>query len=393
MAFMLAFLRVPLSWAEILKRTFNEAFVKDNCLGMAAQLAYYFFFALFPALLFLVALASYFPIDTLVDDIFERLGRFAPPEALAIITDQITKISEGEEGGLLTAGMLITIWSSSAAMTAIIDTLNASYGIPEGRPWWKVRLTAIGLTIGVSTFILISFALIIVGPTLAERVAEWMYLGAAFEWAWKILQWPVVFVLASVGIALVYYFAPDADQDWVWLTPGSILATTLWLGASLGLKYYVANLGSYTETYGVIGGFMVLLLWFYVSGLVILIGAEMNAEIEHASPYGKEEGEKVPGEKRKIGPARMRAWMRAHGKRRHVPSANDVKDAVTAPSRPAGRPAPGNWPPARVIAMQQEAPRRQLPAGCRFSEMAIGLGVMAAQVYWAARASKRKTRA
>ncbi len=171
MAFMLAFLKVPLSWADIFKRTFYEAFWKDNCLGMAAQLAYYFFFALFPALLFLVAVASYFPVDQLIDDIISRLGRFAPPEALKIITDQLTKISEGENGGLLTAGMLITIWSSSAAMTAIIDTLNRAYDITEGRPWWKVRLIAIALTVGVSLFILVSFALIIVGPTLAERIA------------------------------------------------------------------------------------------------------------------------------------------------------------------------------------------------------------------------------
>jgi membrane protein len=101
----------------------------------------------------------------------------------------------------------------------------------------------------------------------------------------------------------------------VWLTPGAIFATVLWIGASLGFKYYVASMGNYTETYGAIGGIMVLMLWFYISGLVILIGAEMNAEIEHASPYGKEEGEKAPGEKRKIGPARMRAWV-AHRLRR-----------------------------------------------------------------------------
>jgi membrane protein len=395
MAFMLAFLKVPLSWAEIFKRTFYEAFWKDNCLGMAAQLAYYFFFALFPALLFLVAVASYFPVDQLIDDILLRLGRFAPPEALQIITDQIKKISEGENGGLLTAGMLITIWSSSAAMTAIIDTLNRAYDIPEGRPWWKVRLIAVALTVGVSLFILVSFALVIVGPTLAERIADAMYLGPAFEWTWKILQWPVVFALVSAGMAMVYYFAPDADQDWVWLTPGSIFATTLWLVASLGFKYYVATMGNYTETYGVIGGIMVLLLWFYISGLVILIGAEMNALIEHASPYGKDTGEKVPGEKRKIGPARMRAWLKARREGKKAPSAKDLKETLDGvPTAPRPRRI-GNWPPAHVIAMQEEqrAEPPKLPPARRFSDMVIGLGVMAAQVYWAARSFRRKDRA
>src|SRR5918995_5742591 len=119
MAVMLSYLKVPLTWWEILRRTFKEAFWEDNCLGMAAQLAYYFFFALFPALLFLVAVASYFPVATLIDDMFRTLGGFAPPEVLSIITDQLKKISEGEHGGLLTIGMLITIWSTSAAMTAI----------------------------------------------------------------------------------------------------------------------------------------------------------------------------------------------------------------------------------------------------------------------------------
>lgn len=309
MAVLLSSLKLPITWGEILKRTFREAFLEDNCLGMAAQLAYYFFFALFPALLFVLAVASYFPIDTLIDDLFRNLGGFVPPEALSIITDQMRKISEGEQGGLLTLGVLAALWSSSAAMTAIIDTLNAAYDIEEGRPWWQVRLTAIALTVGVALFILISFTLIIVGPRLAEVIAARTSLGPVFVWSWWILQWPVAFALASAGIAIIYYYAPDAEQDWVWLTPGSLAATATWLVASLGFKYYVASMGAYTETYGALGGVMVLMLWFYISGLVILLGAEMNAEIEHASPYGKQEGEKVPGEKQKIGPARMRAWM------------------------------------------------------------------------------------
>jgi len=295
MAVMLSRLKVPLTWGQIFVRTFREAFFKDNCFGMAAQLAYYFFFALFPALLVLIAIASYFPVEKLIDDLVATLGGFAPPEVLTIITDQIRKISQGEQGGLLTIGMLTALWSSSAAMTAIIDTLNRAYGVDERRSWWKVRLTAIVLTVGLSIFILVSFALVLVGPTFAEQLANRLYLGPAFEWTWKILQWPVVFGLVATAIALIYYFAPDVEQDWVWLTPGSIFATIVWMLASLGFKYYVANLGAYTETYGAIGAVMVLMLWFYLSGLVILIGAELNAEIEHASPYGKEEGQRRQG--------------------------------------------------------------------------------------------------
>jgi len=207
MAKTLRWLGVHISWWEILKRTLYQTFWKDNCLSMAAQLAYYFFFALFPTLLFLVALASYFPVTSLIDDMFRTFGGFLPPEALQIITDQIVKISNQKDGGLMSLGMLLAVSSSSAAMTAIIDTLNHAYSVDESRPWWKVRLTAVALTVAVSVFILVSFALLLTGPTLATRLADQLGLGPAFEWSW--------------------------------LTPGSVVATTLWLLASLGFKYYV----------------------------------------------------------------------------------------------------------------------------------------------------------
>jgi membrane protein len=388
MAVMLAFLKVPLSWGQILKRTFNEAVFEDNCLGMAAQLAYYFFFALFPALLMVIAIASYFPYHTLVNDIITALGGFAPREALTIVTDQLAKIANGEHGGLFTIGMLTTIWSTSAAMTAIIDTLNAAYDIEEGRPWWKVRLTAIALTLGVAVFILISFGLVLAGPTMAERLADRFYLGPVFEWTWKILQWPVVFALVSSAIAIVYYYAPDAEQDWVWLTPGSLLATAMWLLASLGFKFYVAHMGSYTETYGAIGGVMILMLWFYISGLVILFGAEMNAEIEHASPYGKDEGEKVPGEKRKIGPARMRAWLARQTQKKggKAPSAHEVKDVV-------GEAPPDSKPGAPLPAGRERTPalveRPLAPTGGGFPDYLIGAGVVVAQMAMTFRSWRR----
>jgi membrane protein len=382
MAFFLAYLKVPLRWRDVFKRTSYEAFWKDNCLGLAAQLAYYFFFALFPALLFLIALASYFPLDTLIDDMFRTLGGFVPPEMLSIMTDQIKKISEGEQSGLLTFGVLTALWSSSAAMTAVIDTLNSAYDVEEGRAWWKVRLTAIMLTVRVALFILVSFALVLVGPTVAERLAHAWGLGSAFEWTWKIVQWPVVFALASTGMALIYYFAPDVEQDWIWLTPGSVFATLLWLAATLGFKFYVANMGNFTETYGAIGGVMVLMLWFYISGLVILVGAEMNAVIEHESPYGKDPGEKVPGQKRKIGPAAMRAWI-ARRRRSGLkpPSADDVR-AVVAGEAPAPAPA--------MAVTAPPAPRALLPPARRFSEWVLAGGVLAAEMYLAIRAVRRR---
>jgi membrane protein len=325
MAFLLQRWRIQKSWPDLLRRTVHEAFWDDNCLGMSAQLAYYFFFALFPALLVLIAIASFFPLATLVDDATGLLGPFLPPEILTIITDQLGELSNGNRGGLLTIGMLAALWSSSTAMTAISDTLNHAYDVEEGRPWWKVRLTAIALTVGVALFILVATSLVLAGPAVATYLADWWYLGSVFEWTWKTLQWPLAFVLVSLAIALIYYFAPDVEQEWPWLAPGAIVATTLWLIATLGFKYYVVNMGSYTETYGALGAAMMLMLWFYLSALAILVGAELNAEIEHSSAEGKNPGEKVAGEKQRGGRL-LRKWIaRRRNQGTKEPSAGEVR--------------------------------------------------------------------
>lgn len=297
---MLARLRVPIGWGELFKRAFKEAYA-DNVLDLAAQQAYYFFFALFPALLALISIASFFPVANLTDEVVRTLGRVAPKDVVDLINEQLLKISGANAGGLLTFAFLVTLWSSSGAVVSMCTTLNAAYDITEARPFWKVRLIAIGLTIGLAFFVLISMALLVAGPGVVEPIAGRFGLGDAFVAGWSILRWPVIFVLIATAIAMVYYFAPDAHQEFVWITPGSLLATVLWIAISYALKTYVATMGNYTETYGIVGAVMVLLLWFYLSGIALLLGAELNSEIEHASPYGKDVGEKVPGEKKKIG--------------------------------------------------------------------------------------------
>lgn len=302
---MLRRFRVTIGWGELLKRTAKEAYA-DDVFNLAAQQAYYFFFALFPALLAVISIASFFPVQNLADEIVAMLGRVAPVDVIEIINGQLAKISGDNAGGLLTIAFLVTIWSSSGAVVSMCTTLNIAYDVTETRPWWKVRLIAIGLTIGLALFILAAMTLVIGGPALAERVAAMAGMDKAFVWAWNILQWPLVFALVATAFALVYYFAPDVVQEWIWITPGSTLATILWIVVSLGFKLYVSTLGNYTETYGFVGGVMVLLTWFYLSALVLLFGAELNAELEHASPLGKDEGEKVAGEKER-GMARSRA--------------------------------------------------------------------------------------
>ena len=237
-----------------------------------------------------------------------------PADVIAIVQEQILKISQGDSGGILTFGVVLALWSSSAAMMGMVDALNRAYDIEEARAWWRVR--AARRSCSPSPWprsSLIAFALVLLGPTAADHVARVTGLGPVFAWTWKILQWPLILALVALGAGIVYYFAPDAEQEWVWVTPGSVLTTVLWLLASLGFKYYVTNFGAYTETYGAIGGVMVLLLWFYISGLVMLLGAELNAEIEHASPYGKAVGREGAGPAARHRRAGLRALPEAAG--------------------------------------------------------------------------------
>jgi membrane protein len=276
---------VSVGWVEILKRT-GRAISGDDCLGWAAELAYFWFLALFPALLFVAALASYLPVEHLTDSLIVSLGRVAPSDVLVIVTQQLEQLARSEHGGLLTFSLLAAVWSSSSGMTAVIDTLNQAYRVREGRPWWRVRWLAIILTLSLALFTLVSFALVMLGPWLTDYVTGRLHLGPGLAWTWTIGRWLIVFVLFVTPLGWIYYFAPDARRPWVWITPGSIAATVLWMLASLGFKWYASHFGEYQKTYGTIGGVIVTLLWFYVSGLAILIGAQLNATIEHAATDG-----------------------------------------------------------------------------------------------------------
>ena len=327
----------------MLKRTVHEA-LSDNVFDLAAQQAYYFFFALFPALLFVLGVASFFPLQGLIDQVLRMMGRLAPADVIAIVTQAMASLSKQNSGGILTFGFVLALWSSSGAMVSIITTLNAAYDVTESRPWWKTRAIAVGLTIALAVFIVASMFLVIAGPALAERLTNDLGLGSAFKWTWWVLQWPIVFVLVATAIGHVYYYAPDVEQDWIWITPGSVLATLLWLAVSMGLRVYYQLVPNANAAYGAIGSIMVLMLWFYCSGLALLLGAELNAEIEHASPYGKDPGERVPGEKKVIGPRAERIYeeKRAKGEIpiRPIPeTVNCDIDRAPAPERALAKPS------------------------------------------------------
>lgn len=282
----------PRQLATRVWREFNEDVVSDR----AAALSYYFLFALFPSLLFLTALLGMLPIPGLMERLMDYVGQALPGDAASVISKTLDEIVRGSRGSLISIGALAALWASSNGMGSMMNALNIAYDVEDRRSWVKRRLIAVALTVGFSLFILGGLILMVFGPRLGQAVADWFGLGTVFTAAWRVASVPAAMLFVMVGIALVYYLAPATKQRWRWVTPGSAIALILWLAMSYGLRLYVTNFANYNATYGSIGGVILLMLWLYLTGIALLLGAEVNAEIEHAAARRGEPTAKLPGE-------------------------------------------------------------------------------------------------
>lgn len=267
---------------ELARRVWDDM-QKVELMGRAAQLAFYFLLALFPALLFFTALVGLFPLESSVPELLNYLRYVLPGDALSLVKKTIQQVVQGSGESLLSLGLLGALWASSSGMTAMMDALNAIYKAPETRPLWKVRAIAIATTVGLAGFILISTTLVLSGEHLADWVAAVFGFGGAFTVLWTVLKWPLVCAFMFLVVAVIYYVAPDVKQNWYWVTPGSTVAVVLWLIVSLGFKLYVEYLGDYNAVYGSIAGVIVLMMWLYLNGVVLLLGGEINAAIGKAA--------------------------------------------------------------------------------------------------------------
>ena len=200
------------------------------------------------------------------------------------------------KGGLLSIGIVIALWTASAGVRLMMSAMNAAYDVVEGRPAWKRFPLSIIYTVGIAGMLLIAAALMVLGPQLMGWIAAQVGMEDFIVTLWTIVRWPVVVILLMVAVALIYYVMPDVKQEFRFITPGSVLAVVVWILASVGFGLYVKEFANYNAMYGSIGAIIVLLLYFYISAAVLLLGAEMNAVIEHMSTEGKNDGEKVPGE-------------------------------------------------------------------------------------------------
>jgi membrane protein len=262
----------------------------------AAQLAYYAMFSLFPFLFFLATLTAWLPLGGAMNELMNRLSDLMPGDALAIVQQQVSALLDRPRPRLLTAGLALTLWSASRGMDALRKALNLAYDVKESRSIWRTQALALATTVAVSALVLASVAMILLGGQAGLWLAEHAHVAIEFLWVWSWLRWPVTALVFMLAVAVSYYVLPDVRQEFRYITPGSVASTVLWLLSTWAFTQYAEHFGNYNVTYGSIGGVVLLLTWLYISGFVLILGGEMNAVIEHASPGGKAAGARAAGE-------------------------------------------------------------------------------------------------
>jgi membrane protein len=268
------------TWRERAKRL-SARINDDGIFGRAAQLSYYFLLALFPLLLFLVTLLGYFAQagTQLRYKLLSYLATVMPSAAVTLVHTTLDEISTARGGGKLSLGLLAALWAASNGMGAISETLNIAYKVKETRPWWKVRLVSVFLTVALAILIICALAIILYGGTIGDAVAGRYGLSDPFRITWRILQWPIALAFVLATFNLIYNFAPNLRPDERrWFTPGAIVGVGLWLLVSFGFRVYLHYFNSYSVTYGSLGALIVLMLWFYFTGVAILVGGEVNCD-------------------------------------------------------------------------------------------------------------------
>ena len=264
------------------KRVFQRI-NEDEVFGRAAQLSYYFLLALFPLLLVLINLLGYLAQrgTEFRAKLISYLAAVMPSSAVALVHTTLDEISAASGTGKISLGLLAALWAASNGMGAISQTLNTAYNLRESRPWWLVRLVSVLLTIALSVLIILALAIVLYGGSIGDALGARYGFSNVFSFVWNILQWPIALGVVLATFNLIYNFAPDlTSQQRKWFTPGAFVAVGLWLLISFGFRIYLRYFDSYSVTYGSLGAVIVLMLWFYLTGVVILIGGEVNCEAD-----------------------------------------------------------------------------------------------------------------
>lgn len=253
---------------------------RDEVLDRAAALSYYFVFALAPTLLFFTAVVGLAPGRDLMEEFFRHVGPLMPNAALEVVRRIYEEAALGASGGLISVGALIALWGASRGMLAVMGSVNAAFGLREKRVWWRQRLAAIALTIGVSLMGTAGLLLLVFGAEFGRGAAERLGLGWAFLGGWTVARWLAIAAFATTSASLLYRVAPAVRRPWRWISAGSLFALFGWIAVSQGLNLYVGRFARANAVYGSLGGVVVLMLWMYFNFVVLLVGAEIESELE-----------------------------------------------------------------------------------------------------------------
>jgi membrane protein len=258
---------------------------EHDLLGRASGLAFDFLFALFPLMLFLLAIFGLFASHSsqLQSSLLAFFADFLPREAHQVFSKALSQLARESNGGILTAGFVLALWFASSGAGSMISTLNVVYQVQETRAWLKARVIAVALTIAISLLLLLALLIVLISGGFADWLGRELQIGAFILMVWKVLQWPAAATFIALANSLIYYFGPALQKAQKrWVTPGSAFSAVLWLASAAGFRVYLAFLNSYAAMYGSLGAVMILLAWLYVTGLAFLIGGEVNAQAERA---------------------------------------------------------------------------------------------------------------
>ncbi|MEW6117448.1 MAG: YihY/virulence factor BrkB family protein [Nitrospirota bacterium] len=282
-----------------LKREISD----DNVSNGAAALGFYLTLAVFPTMILLMTVIPYLPIHNVDKAIMDLLGQALPAEAFDMVAGVVNEVTSKRRVGLLSFGLLGTLWAASAGMYAIMQQLNITYDVKEERSFIRARATALILSLLFALLVIGAFSLIVLGGVIQDWIGSRLGFTGALLKFFAVFRWIVIVVALLLGFAMIYRYAPNVEQKFMFITPGSVLGVTLLIVASLGFAIYTRNFANYSATYGSIGAVIILMLWLYIAGLVVLVGSEINALIEHYSPKGKRKGEKREGERHGSSPS------------------------------------------------------------------------------------------
>ena len=282
---------------QLVKRVYHEI-GEDEVFTRSAALAYYFVSALFPMIFFLMAMLGLFARShDLQSGLFNYTARFMPGDAYRLVQKTLQEVANNSSGLKLAFGLLLALWSGSGGVASIMDALNRCYHVKDARPWWKQRIIAVLLTASLSALTIVALTIVLYGGAIADFVGSHVGLSNVAVMAWHIVQWPIALLFIVLSFTVLYYWGPDTDQQWQWITPGSVVGVLAWIGASLLFRVYLHFFNTYSKTYGSLGAAIVLLLWLYISGMAIMVGGEINSEIENAAAERGHPEAKAPGEK------------------------------------------------------------------------------------------------